>query len=337
MPSVTIRCIEATRNKHPAYTVPYWDICADKPGPCVLVTAAMHGNEVQGAEVIRRFLPLASRQLICGRCLLFPIVNRMAVAQRQPHIDYDPAKYYGSDPVNNLNGSWPGSPDGSDTQRLAYAIFNSEPVKNADILIDLHCWNKTYATTALTQAKSEKARKLAEASGIRFAKHSTWKPEKPGQVGILSQYFVYSSGRAALCVEFAGQYGWWPREILIGERAMRNWFRLLKMLPGELEGQEEKVIWLNDAKHETITAPHNGLFMPAGKHLSDPVVKGELLGYLLDDERLVQTEIRAPSNGYLYQYGTVRGMDKRWTAPDQQTTLHPYTSQGETVAAIVSP
>ena len=37
------------------------------------------------------------------------------------------------------------------------------------------------------------------------------------------------------------------------------------------------------------------------------------------------------------QYGTVRGMDKNRTVPDQQTTLHPYTSRDETVAVIVKP
>ena len=150
----------------------------------------------------------------------------------------------------------------------------------------------------------------------------------------MTGYFV-TSGRAAICVEFSGQYGWWPQEVSIGERAMQNWFRFLKMLSGGLEGQDEPVVWLNDVKKEKITAPHDGLFIPTDLHLSEPVCKNDLLGYLLDDEKLVQTEFRAPEDGYLYQHSAVRGMNKAWSASDQQITLHPYCTKGETIAVVV--
>ena len=49
---------------------------------------------------------------------------------RQPHIDFELGRYYGSDRENNVNCSWKGTPDGTDAQRLSHALFESARLRH---------------------------------------------------------------------------------------------------------------------------------------------------------------------------------------------------------------
>ena len=75
-------------------TIPAWGVDSGKPGPCLLLTAAQHGNEVQGAETIRRFVDEARTKLVCGKVFAVPMVNIPAVHERRPHIRMKPQQPY---------------------------------------------------------------------------------------------------------------------------------------------------------------------------------------------------------------------------------------------------
>lgn len=338
MAVVKVRKLEVTQADGGSYQVPYWEITTGMEGSCVLVTAAFHGNELQGSEVLRRCQSLLAEQLTRGRCLLVPFANLCAIQQRQPHIDYELGRYYGSDCVNNANAVWPGKLDGSNAQRLGYALYHSV-VAEATHNLDLHSWNRYWATTALARTDYQPSLQLARITALRFARHAVYLPEvkkRPVFPCTLTSLFN-DTGRAAICIEFSGQYALYEREIARGVRAVKNYFRFLDMLPGALEGQDDVMVWLNDAEEAKITAPHSGLFCPAALATSDQVAQGDLLGTLLSDDDLRVTEIRAPMPGYLYQLGAVRGVGKTDTVADQQTTLHHYVSQGEILAVIYRP
>ena len=105
--SVNVRLVSGER-----YQVPYWQIHSGRTGPRLLVTAALHGNELQGPEILRRWLRLAGKELARGSCVLIPFANPEAVRRRHPHIDFEHNHYYGNDSRNNVNCSWPGMADG---------------------------------------------------------------------------------------------------------------------------------------------------------------------------------------------------------------------------------
>src|SRR5210317_2599758 len=102
-------------------------ICGRKAGPVLFVSAAVHGDELNGVEIIRRLLRLKTLASMRGTLLAVPIVN--------VHGFLDQSRYLPD--RRDLNRSFPGSRKGSVAARMAYT-FMHEIVDKADFGIDLH-------------------------------------------------------------------------------------------------------------------------------------------------------------------------------------------------------
>ncbi len=96
-------------------------------GPTLFVSAAIHGDEIIGVEIVRRLLASAKLNRLRGTLLAIPIVNTYGFIN---HSRYLPDR-------RDLNRSFPGSGTGSLASRLAH-IFLNQIVRNADVGIDLH-------------------------------------------------------------------------------------------------------------------------------------------------------------------------------------------------------
>lgn len=108
-------------------TMPIHIVHGRNPGPCLLVTSAVHGDEINGVEIIRRLLGHKSLERIKGTLILIPVVNVFGfVAQSR----YLPDR-------RDLNRSFPGSPKGSMAARLANVLM-SEIMPHCTHVIDLH-------------------------------------------------------------------------------------------------------------------------------------------------------------------------------------------------------
>jgi uncharacterized protein len=102
-------------------------ICGRRAGPVLFVSAAIHGDELNGVEVIRRLLRRKNLNSIRGTLLAVPIVN--------VHGFLDQSRYLPD--RRDLNRSFPGSSKGSIASRLAH-LFITQIVSKADYGIDLH-------------------------------------------------------------------------------------------------------------------------------------------------------------------------------------------------------
>jgi len=98
-----------------------------KPGPVMFVSAAIHGDEVIGVEIVRRLLRTPSLDRMSGTLLAVPIVNTFGFLN---HSRYLPDR-------RDLNRCFPGSAEGSLGARLAH-IFLTQIVSRSDFGIDLH-------------------------------------------------------------------------------------------------------------------------------------------------------------------------------------------------------
>lgn len=98
-----------------------------KDGPVVFVSAGLHGDELIGIEIIRRFRKLSLLKNLRGTIILVPIVNVYGVLNLSR---YFPDR-------RDLNRCFPGSVKGSLTSRVA-KIFYDEVVSKCDFGIDLH-------------------------------------------------------------------------------------------------------------------------------------------------------------------------------------------------------
>jgi hypothetical protein len=100
---------------------------AKKDGPVVFVTAAVHGDEINGTGAIRQLITDCGFELLCGTLVLVPVVNLLGFER---HSRYLPDR-------RDLNRCFPGSPDGSLASRLANAIY-TQIIHRCDYGIDLH-------------------------------------------------------------------------------------------------------------------------------------------------------------------------------------------------------
>jgi predicted deacylase len=96
-------------------------------GPSLLITAALHGDEINGTGAIRHWLQSSQVKLLRGCLLLVPVVNVMAFER---HSRYLPDR-------RDLNRCFPGSARGSLASRMARTVFD-QLVRRCDFGIDLH-------------------------------------------------------------------------------------------------------------------------------------------------------------------------------------------------------
>jgi hypothetical protein len=100
---------------------------APQPGPTVFVTAAVHGDELNGTGVVRALIIDPPFTLSAGSLVLVPVVNMLGFER---HMRYMPDR-------RDLNRAFPGSTEGSLARRIARAIFDAI-VLRCDFGVDLH-------------------------------------------------------------------------------------------------------------------------------------------------------------------------------------------------------
>lgn len=127
-----------------------------RPGPALFVSAAIHGDEINGTGIIHDLLYEKPLQLISGSLILIPVVN---VFGFESHERYLPDR-------RDLNRFFPGSESGSLAARTAHT-FMTEIVRQCDYGIDLHsaAFQRTNFPNVRVDWSNAAARKLAVAFG----------------------------------------------------------------------------------------------------------------------------------------------------------------------------
>jgi len=98
-----------------------------KDGPVMFISAAIHGDELNGVEIVRRILATKLLGRLGGTLIAIPVVNGYGLSQ---HSRYLPDR-------RDLNRSFPGSESGSLASRLAH-LFMSRIVSRSSVGIDFH-------------------------------------------------------------------------------------------------------------------------------------------------------------------------------------------------------
>src|SRR6185436_13956593 len=101
-------------------------IIGNHPGPHLLITGGVHGNEFEPMAAARRLIRLIDPSELRGRVTLVPVVNESAFERGERT----------ADDGLDLARTCPGRADGSITERIAHAL--SELIRTADYYTDLH-------------------------------------------------------------------------------------------------------------------------------------------------------------------------------------------------------
>ncbi len=129
---------------------------APKPGPVVFVTAALHGDEINGTGAVRTLIQDDTFRLSRGVVILVPVLNMLSFER---HSRYMPDR-------RDLNRCFPGSKDGSLASRMARTIFDGI-VSKCDYGIDLHtaAVRRTNYPNVRGDLTDPEVRRLAESFG----------------------------------------------------------------------------------------------------------------------------------------------------------------------------
>lgn len=132
-------------------------------GPTLWLSAAIHGDEVVGIEVVRRVLARLDPKTIRGTVLAVPIVNVLGVMSGDRYL---PDR-------RDLNRSFPGSARGSLAGRIAHLMMK-EVIGPSDVGIDLHTGadRRTNLPQIRCDLEDPETRALAEAFGAPVAYHA---------------------------------------------------------------------------------------------------------------------------------------------------------------------
>jgi predicted deacylase len=112
---------------HSTVTMPVHVVHGRKPGPVLLVTAAIHGDEITGVEIIRRLLAHKFINRIRGTLIAIPVVNVYGFVSKSRYL---PDR-------RDLNRSFPGSEKGSMAARLANLLM-TQIIPHCTQVVDLH-------------------------------------------------------------------------------------------------------------------------------------------------------------------------------------------------------
>ena len=112
---------------HSAASMPVHVVRGRKPGPCLLVCAAIHGDEINGVEIIRRILTHKLINKIQGTLIAIPVVNVFGFVSKSRYL---PDR-------RDLNRAFPGSETGSMAARLANMLM-TEIIPHCTHVVDLH-------------------------------------------------------------------------------------------------------------------------------------------------------------------------------------------------------
>ncbi|GHB66184.1 deacylase [Psychrosphaera saromensis] len=134
-----------------------------KPGPVVFVSAAVHGDELNGIEIIRRLISQKNFKITCGTLIVVPMVNVYGVVTQSR---YMPDR-------RDLNRSFPGSAKGSLAGRVAH-IFMTEIIKHCDFGIDLHTGaiHRSNLPQIRADLSDAEVKELAEVFGVSVVLNS---------------------------------------------------------------------------------------------------------------------------------------------------------------------
>ncbi len=230
-----------------------------KDGPTLFVSAAVHGDEINGIEIIRRLLRLKSFKLISGTLILAPMVNVYGVLNQSR---YMPDR-------RDLNRSFPGSEKGSLAGIVAHTFLN-EIVKQCDYGIDLHTGAIHRSNLPQIRANLDcpETSALAEAFGVSVLMNSALRDGSLRQAALDldTRILLYEAGEALRFDELS---------IRAGVRGILNVLSKLGMAKKVNRKTHEKTPYIANTS-SWIRAHHSGIVTNL-KNLGDYVEKGDNL------------------------------------------------------------
>ena len=260
-----------------ATPVPVLVAHGDKPGPRLCLTAAIHGDELNGIEMVRRLMYELEPDQLAGTVIGVPIVNLDG---------FRSGSRYLSD-RRDLNRYFPGNKKGSAASRVAHSLF-SNIVRHCDYLVDLHTGSQKRVNQPQLRAD------LDNPDVVAFAKHFGGMTvlHSPGVTGMLRDAAV-KKDIVAVTMEAGGPNRLETEAVSYGVQAIDTLLENLGMRKASRFWSAPQPVFYES---EWIRATQGGILL-AEVELNQKVKKGQVLGTVTDPISNTGSAIIAPYNG----------------------------------------
>lgn len=303
-------------------SMPVQVISGRKAGPVLFVSAAIHGDELNGVEVIRRLLKRKITRSIRGTLIAVPVVNVHGFLNQSRYL---PDR-------RDLNRSFPGSAKGSIAARLAN-LFIKEVVSKAHYGIDLHtgALNRSNLPQIRANLHETETMEIARAFGAPVIIDSNLRDGSlracAAEIGI--PILIYEAGEALRFDETS---------IRAGLRGIFNVMRHIGMLPPKERRRPVAPVIARSTRW--VRASRSGIVSSQVK-LGSRVNEGDRLAAISDPIGLRDDIITAPFDGIvigcsnlplahegdaLFHLGSFRDVPRAEDVVEAFTTVHEENS-----------
>jgi predicted deacylase len=256
---------------------------SQKPGPTLLLTAGIHGNEVNGVEIVRQLIHKKYNIPEKGTIICIPVVNVFGFINQERKFPDG----------RDLNRVFPGGRLGSLASRFAYAIMN-EIIPHIDYCIDFHTGGDqrfNYAQIRI-DASDKETLELAKVFGSKFVINSPILEKSfRKSVTLLGKKILLFEGGKSLNLDR-----------IVTKRAIEGTLSVLHRLGFRTDKEELAAIPNVDQHYVTssswVRAPKSGMYRSFTK-LGSFVEKNQFLGSVSDPFGGKEKSVKAPNAGYI--------------------------------------
>lgn len=246
-------------------------------GPTLCLTGAIHGDELNGIEIIRRTMYDLEPEKLSGRVVGIPIVNLPGFQQGSRYL---PDR-------RDLNRHFPGSKDGSLADRIAHSLFN-KIIRHCNMLVDIHTGSlkRTNLPQLRADMNNSAVAELTRGFDRMAVVHSSGSP------GMLRTAAV-TSGITTVTMEAGESHRIQEHQIEAGVNSLISLMERQGMISRMFVWGEPEPVYYDS---EWIRADQGGILF-SDVELGDEVSTGQILGYVSDPITNAQHPIRSTSDG----------------------------------------
>lgn len=254
-----------------------------KPGPTVLITAGIHGDEVNGVEIVRQIIAKGINKPRKGTVICIPLINVFGFLRMNRELPDG----------RDLNRVFPGSKSGSLASRVAHKLM-TEIVPHADLILDFHTGGADRFNAAQIRiVKGEKILdELAEAFGAPFIYYSS-------NIKKSFRNSCYKLGVPMLLFEGGKSFHIEPNITNTAVNGIKRVLDYLEMLNSKYKVSQPKKEAVKITDSKWVRAKHSGMFKSSVK-LNAYVEKDAVIGNITDPYGSFNYFVKAPNSGYIF-------------------------------------
>ena len=265
---------------HTPLHIPVEIVHGRRDGPVLMVCGAIHGDEINGVEIVRRVLINSALKNLRGTLVAVPIVNIFGFVQRTRYL---PDR-------RDLNRCFPGSESGSLGGRIAY-LLRTQIMENVTHIIDLHTGaiHRFNLPQIRAELKSPETARMAEAFAAPVIINAGLRD------GSLR---AYADSQNIPVITYEGGEALRFDEVVIGSgvKGVMRVMRALEMMPAKKMANPIRKRSEIAASSQWVRADIDGIMRPVAK-LGQRVKKGQKLAMVADPFGASETAIISPCSG----------------------------------------